>query len=54
MQIPLAYGPFQQLYEKGVYELAFNEAMSELPSLSSTRSWRPARKQAATRALDRS
>ena len=31
VQIPLAYGPFQQLYEKkGVYELAFNEAMSEL------------------------
>lgn len=31
VQIPLSYGPFQQLYEKkGVYELAFNEAMSEL------------------------
>jgi hypothetical protein len=31
VQIPLAYGPFQQLYEKkGVYELAFNEAMSAL------------------------
>ena len=31
MQIPIFYGPFQQLYEKkGVYELAFNEAMSEL------------------------
>lgn len=31
VQIPLSYGPFQQLYErKGVYELAFNEATSEL------------------------
>jgi len=31
VQIPVFYGPFQQLYEKkGVYELAFNEAMSEL------------------------
>ena len=31
VQIPLYYGPFQQLHEeKGVYELAFNEAMSEL------------------------
>jgi hypothetical protein len=31
VQIPLSYGPFQQLYEKkGVYELAFDEAMSEL------------------------
>ena len=31
VQIPLPYGPFQQLYErKGVYELAFNEATSEL------------------------
>jgi hypothetical protein len=31
VQIPLHYGPFQQLHEqKGVYELAFNEAMSKL------------------------
>ena len=31
VQIPLSYGPFQQLYEKkGVYELAFNEAVNEL------------------------
>ena len=31
VQIPIFYGPFQQLYEKkGVYELAFNEAVSEL------------------------
>ena len=31
VQIPLACGPFQQLYEKqGVYELALGEAMSGL------------------------
>jgi hypothetical protein len=31
VQVPLSYGPFQQLYEKkGVYELAFDEATSEL------------------------
>jgi hypothetical protein len=31
VQISLYYGPFQQMHEeKGVYDLAFNEAMAEL------------------------